>query len=316
MSIRDITLTPLQQNVMDADANIVGMGGGFCIGMTTAAHVIAYRKHKKSILFSSDWQRSMGSGRELFGADEATWIGNPRRCWEFNGRSGRLQLGKISGMDDSNKYRGGEWDGMFFDDIEGMLYKEMLNVMAWNRSSNATLQAQTYIMFHPPCSEGSLWIYNMFAPWIEREHPNPARDGEKRWMIFHEGSCIEVETQLPIEFPKIYKQHGSAKIWTNETTTCQPVSITFYKGGYEEIQADEEIQNSVRGLPAPLSQQLLYGDFEIGRNTQEIPEAAQRRHDTRPPGRIGSDTENYQDTSDADDLIAWIQRGVEGNNNE
>ena len=320
MGVRDIVLTPLQQNVMNSDADIVGFGGAFGIGMTTAAHVIAYRKHKKSILFSSDWRKAMTGGMELFDRHEATWIGNPRRCWEFNGRGGRLQIGNLSHMYDSSKYRGGEWDGMFFDDIARIPYPDILQVMAWNRSRDATIKPQTYIMFYPPSLLTGIWVYNMFAPWIELEHSNPAREGEKRWMICHEDSFIEVPSQAPIEFPKIYEQHGSARIWTNETTTYYPRSVTFYRGGYDDAQVDDRTQNSIRGLPHPFAQQLLEGDFQIGRNHSETHEATDRLPNARPPGRIAdgdeSDETNYQDTSDVDRLIALIQTGIEGEDDE
>ena len=331
MGVRDVVLTPLQQNVMDADADIVGFGGAFGIGMTTAAHVIAYRKHKKSILFSSDWQKAMTGGMELFDRHEATWIGNPRRCWEFNGRGGRLQIGKLSQLYDSSRYRGGEWDGMFFDDIGCMPYEDILHVMAWNRSRDATIKPQTYIMFYPPSLLTGIWVYNMFAPWIEIEHPSPARDGEKRWMICHGGSFIEVPSQAPIEFPKIHNEHGSAKIWTTETTTYYPRSVTFYRGGCDDVQRVDGIDmalNSIRALPNPFATQLLEGDFQIGRDHRARPdlpqitthEATDRLPDARPPGRIAdgdeSDETNYQDTSDVDNLIALIQRGLEGEDNE
>ena len=119
MSINDLTLKPLQQNIMDSDADITGFGGAAGIGRTTAAHVLAYRKHKKSIIFSNNWQRILCTGMELFSEEDAIWIGGLRRAFQFqNGR--KLQLGTLIDSRDGHKYQGSDFDGMFFDGVDGI----------------------------------------------------------------------------------------------------------------------------------------------------------------------------------------------------
>ena len=124
--------------------------------------------------------------------------------------------------------------------------------MAWNRSSDATVKPQCYMLFYVPNTVKSLWLYNLYAPWIDSDHPNPASDGEKRWMICHEGNWIEVPTQSPIEFPKIFESHGRARIWTDETETYYPRSVTFYRGGCNDILMDDEYRNRLGAFALPV----------------------------------------------------------------
>ena len=260
MRMSDLTLNPLQQNIMDSDADITGFGGAAGIGRTTVAYALAYRKHKKSIIFSNDWQRILGAGMELFGESDSVWLPTPLKKWKF--RDDRfLRLGTIENHRDAHRYQGSDFDGMFFNGADNIDARNILQVMAWNRSSDATVQPQCYMLFHVPNTKKSLWLYNLYAPWIDNHHPNPASDGEKRFMICHEGNWIEVPTQSPIEFPKVFQKHGYARIWTDETVTYHPRSITFYRGRVEDIQLGDEYQASLSHLPRPLCYQLLNGDF-------------------------------------------------------
>ena len=260
MSINDLTLNPLQQNIMDSDADITGFGGASGIGRTTTAHVLAYRKHKKSIIFSNDWQLTLGTGMELFSESDAAWLHTPLRKWKF--RDDRfLRLGTIEHPRDAHRYQGSDFDGMFFDGVDDMDPQNILQVMAWNRSGDATVKPQCYMLFHVPNTVKSLWLYNLYAPWIDSDHPNPASDGEKRWMVCHEGNWIEVPTQSPIEFPKIFEKHGHARIWTDEKLTYYPRSVTFYRGTDDDIQLGDEYKDLLSHLPRPLCYQLLNGDF-------------------------------------------------------
>ena len=249
--MQEITLTPLQQKVYDAEADIVGFGGSYGIGKATLAHYLAYHKHRKSIIFGPKRYELINIGNELFTNKETAFMGSPRFTWEFFKMGGSLRVGELKEPHDSLRYRGGAWDGMFFVAAELLDKREVFSAMAWNRLDvpSDTIKPRSYFMFNKPYTAAGMWLYRFFAPWIDPDHKNPAEDGEIRWFVVQGEHALEVADSEPVTMNNI----------EGNTFTYKPLSMTFYRGGVNEIIAPSQMMAHIHTLPDKITNQLLEG---------------------------------------------------------
>ena len=146
--------------------------------------------------------------------------------------------------------------------------------------------------FNPPTTVEGRWIIRYFAPWLDKQHPNPVKDGELRWFttIGTNGDyevpdarpfVIDRETgEFDYDFdPALYAGQKATRIIRPKSRTFITARVTdnpyYMATGYiDQLQT----------LPEPLRTQMLEGDFLAGvedASDQVIPtawvEAAQAR---------------------------------------
>jgi hypothetical protein len=148
--------------------------------------------------------------------------------------------------------------------------------MAWNRGPEG-VHCQILLPSNPPRSADGAWYKVWFAPWLDKNYPNPAKDGEIRWCVYRRGQTIWVDGPEPIEI---------------EGEKVFPKSRTFIHAQLSDnpYRNTESYIASLQALPDTLSKQMLYGDFEAGEQDgawQAIPtdwiRQAQRRWTPTPP---------------------------------
>jgi len=136
--------------------------------------------------------------------------------------------------------------------------------------------------FNPPTSTEGEWIIEVFAPWLQPGHPDPAEPGELRWFARIDDKDVECEDGTPFELG-------------DELVT--PLSRTFFPARLEDnpILDSTNYRSVLQGMPEPLRSQMLYGDFTIGRTDdayQVIPtawvRAAQARWTLERPELVGT----------------------------
>jgi hypothetical protein len=130
-----------------------------------------------------------------------------------------------------------------------------------------------------PLSAEGLWVIEMFAPWLDPQHPNPAKPGELRWVISDDDGKDEW-----VDGPEAAKFNKAGKLIRPTSRTYIPAKVSdnpYYAASDYERQLD--------AMPEPY-RSLLMGGFRTAFKDaadQVIPtrwvQMAQERWTDKPP---------------------------------
>ncbi len=265
-----------QSQALDSQADVLFYGGAAGGGKSDLLLGLATTQHLKSVLY-----RKVGT--ELQGlvdrCEEMTRVmvrGNPAR-WKHAAR--QIDFASLPNPGDDRKYQGRPHDLIGFDEITNFLELEFRFLTAWNRNaSHPNQRCRIVCTGNPPIDATGDWVINFWGPWLNRDHPNPAKPGELRWFTTLDGKDCEVD-KTP------FKHQGKI---------VKPVSRTFIPSRLSDnpFLSSTDYAATLNALPEPLRSKMLLGDFMAGREDstfQTIPtawvEAAQARW--RPDGKKG-----------------------------
>jgi hypothetical protein len=160
-----------------------------------------------------------------------------------------IEFGAVQYEDDSRKYQGRPHDFIGFDELPHFLESQFWFLLGWLRSTIPGQRCRVGVTFNPPTRASERWVLRMFAPWLDRKHPNPAIPGELRWYARIAGEDVERPDGSPFE---------------HDGETIVPLSRTFYPARLADNPALAETGYGaqLQSLPEPLRSQLLYGDFD------------------------------------------------------
>lgn len=159
-----------------------------------------------------------------------------KKIWTFPNNS-HISFGHMQGRMDHFRYSGGQYPVLLFDELQSFEEEPYLYMFGMCRSDNPEISC--YI--RGGANPGAEWIYNRWRPWLDPNHPNPARDGELRYFATEGDKDVEVE--------KGYK--GS---W----------SRSFIRASYKDNPSlDQDYINRLNALPYVLRMQLRDGDWAI-----------------------------------------------------
>jgi hypothetical protein len=100
-------------------------------------------------------------------------------------------------------------------------------------------------------------VIRYWAPWLDENHPNPAKPGELRWFTNIKGKDVEVASGEPFE---VDGRDGKREMVYPRSRTFIPARVQdnpyLMESGYVA---------TLQALPEPLRSKLLYGDFKAGR---------------------------------------------------
>lgn len=256
-----------------------GAPGG---GKTDLALGLALTKHQSSIIFRRESTQMRGPegmierSKDIIGAhgrlneNMLTWRGLP------GGRS--LEFGSVQREDDKNKYKGRAHDLKVFDELPDFSESQFRFLCIWLRTTITTQRTRVIGTGNPPTTPEGQWVVRYWAPWLDQQHPNPAKPGELRWFAVIDGKDVEVSG------PQAIKHQG--EVIRPRSRTFIPARVEdnpFYMAtGYADV---------LNNLPEPLRSQMRFGNFNATQKDhpwQLIPTAwvklAQKRwRDRRPP---------------------------------
>ena len=72
---------------------------------------------------------------------------------------------------------------------------EVLGTLAGQKSPEPC--SRVLVTSNPPTTADGLWVVKYWAPWLDRNHPNPAKPGELRWFTTINGEDQEVDGPGP-----------------------------------------------------------------------------------------------------------------------
>lgn len=228
-----------------------GQAGG---GKTDLGLGLAFTQHRASVFFRRELTRLRGPEGAIerskqiaqnfgrFNAALFTWRDLPgHRSLEFGG---------MERTDDWEKWKGRSHDLYVYDEIPEFLKKQYRNTIAWNRTVIPKQRCRVLATGNPPTSQEGMWVIQYWAPWLDKNHKNPAAPSEIRWYAVVDGEDVEVEDGKPF-------------IINGEKIV--PKSRSFIAASIEDnpYLMATDYKSRLQNLPEPLRSQLLYGDFSI-----------------------------------------------------
>jgi hypothetical protein len=250
-----------QIEALISSADIVGYGGAAGGGKTDLLLGAAITRHRRAIIYRREATQLEGlEDRATDIIDDAGRYARQRRTWTLFGRTvvagGKrvrtptrtIRFGATSKPRDWTKYQGRPYDLIGFDEAANFLEIQVRMLMTWNRSTVSGQRCRVILAFNPPTDAEGMWIITFFAPWLDRNHPNPAKPGEIRWFVNIDGKDVEVPGPEPIE---------------HNGLVLRPKSRTFIPARVEDnvYLAGSDYEATLDMLPEPLRSAFRRGDF-------------------------------------------------------
>jgi hypothetical protein len=250
---RDALWKPLpgpQTLAFESQADILGYGGAAGGGKTDLACGKAIRRHKNSMILrreATQLTAVIDRLTQLIGARDG--YNGQQKIWRLSDR--QLEFGSVPHLGDETRYQGRPHDFLVFDEATNFLESQVRFLLGWLRTIDSSQKCQALFTFNPPTSAEGQWVIPFFAPWLDKNHPNPAKPGELRWFASIDGKDVEVESG------ESFMRDG--EMITPKSRTFIPSRVTdnpyLMSTGY---------MNTLQALPEPLRSQMLNGDFNAG----------------------------------------------------
>lgn len=263
-----------------------GAAGG---GKTDLGIGLASQCHQHSVIFRRVYpnlKEIMRRAREIIG-DEAG-ENKSEKLWTWpDGRT--LEFGAMQYEDSKKDWQGRPHDLKVFDEIPEFSETQYEFASGWNRTTDPGQRIRVLCTGNPPMDESGSWVTRRWGPWLDPNHPHPAKAGELRWFANVKGREQEFPNGDPVDI---------------DGETIFPRSRTFIPAKLDDnpyYSRDNRYRSVLQSLPEPLRSMLLYGNFQaasIPDPFQVIPaewvRAAQRRwlereHPDSPLTAVGVD---------------------------
>lgn len=211
---------------------------------------LAFTFHAKSIIFRREYpqlkdiverSQEIAGGFGKFNGHNLVWKTRDGRSLEF---------GAVQHENDASKYQGRPHDLKAFDELPNFTEFQYRFLIGWNRTVKKGQRTRVVGAGNPPTNADGEWVIRRWRPWLDRQHPNPARPGELRWFAMVDGDDIEVEDSTPFH-------HKGDEI--------RPKSRTFIPAKLSDnpYLMATDYGSQLQALPEPLRTQMLKGDFYV-----------------------------------------------------
>ena len=273
-----------QRATLDSQADIVFMGGSGGGGKSDLLLGLALTQHTRSIIFRKqatelpsmiDRLTEIIGTRDGFNGTDKIW----RVPMSVIKRDCQIEFGSCPFPGDQEKYRGRPHDFAGFDELSAFTEFEFRFLCGWLRTTKKGQRCRVVCTGNPPTNDDGMWVIKYFGPWLDEDHPNPAKPGELRYFVMLDGKEVE-------------RPHGRPFEWRGKILT--PKSRTFIPATVEDnpFLMDTGYDQTLEALPEPLRSQMRYGMFNVGKDDdpwQVLPtswvKAAQDRW--KPEGKRG-----------------------------
>jgi len=247
---RWVPLPGPQTEAFDSPADILFYGGAAGGGKTDLLLGTALTRHTRSIIFRRESKQLQGIIERL-----TTIVGNrdgyngQEQVWKFP--EIQIELGSCKVPGDEIKYQGRPHDLIGFDEITHFLEKQFRFLLGWLRTTKAGQRCRVICTGNPPTDSDGQWVVEFWGPWLNPDHPNPARPGELRYYVMIGDKEVEVPDRRPV------RHDGQIIIPKSRTFIPSKVRDNPFliATGYE---------STLQALPEPLRSQMLRGDFRAG----------------------------------------------------
>ena len=98
---------------------------------------------------------------------------------------------------DKQRFKGDPHDLIVFDEGTDFIESQYRFIIGWNRSADPGQRCRVLVTSNPPTTATGLWVIKYWGPWLDPQHPNPAKPGELRWFTTINGEDTEVDGPGP-----------------------------------------------------------------------------------------------------------------------
>ena len=170
-----------------------GQAGG---GKTDIIAGLSLTAHQKSLVLrrtNKEATKLVERYVEILGTRNG-WNGQDH-IWRVDGRV--IDISGCQHEDDKQKFKGTPHDLIGFDEVSDFTESQYRFIIGWNRSTETGQRCRVVAAGNPPTTPEGLWILKYWAPWVDPNHPNPAKPGELRWFTTIDGRDTEVDGPGP-----------------------------------------------------------------------------------------------------------------------
>lgn len=248
-------------------ADILLFGGAAGGGKSSLLCGLSLTQHKNSVIYRREATQLTGLLDEIEALVKDDRKGFNSKSMRWNIPDGRIiDFGACPNIGDEQRHQGKPHDLICFDELTHFAESQFRFLLAWNRTTKRGQRCRVVCASNPPCGADSAegrWLINYWAPWLDPNHPNPAKPCELRWFITIDGKDKEMPDGSPMKL---------------DGMMVRPQSRTFIPSKVTDnaYLKDSGYLNTLHSLPEPLRSQLLHGDFLAGREDQAnqvLPEA-------------------------------------------
>lgn len=286
------------------DADIIGFGGSAGGGKSDLAIGKALTQHEKTIIFRREATQLTGiidRMVEIVGNREG--YNGSDKIWREPAPGKQVEFGSTPNLGDETKYQGRPHDLIVFDEAANFLEHQVRFLLGWLRTTTPGQKCQALLTFNPPTTSEGRWIIDYFAPWIDKNYPNPALPGELRYAASipqSNGTSVDLWVDKPDQFIL----HNGNPIYDFDPGQHQPQDIikpmsrTFIPSKVSDnpFLVGTGYMSQLQALPEPLRSQMLHGDFQAGITddpwqvipTEWVEIAMERWTDRYPKGEMTS----------------------------
>jgi len=196
--------------------------------------------------------------------DRLKAIAGGRGHWRTSGNGGTFEIDgrtiKFDGCeyeDDKLKFQGHPDDLKLLDELSHFSRTQYRFIIGWNRNSEHPKQRCRVVgTGNPPTNPEGRWVVEEWAPWLERNHPDPARPGELRWYTTIDEKTVWFKTGEPL-MVKGERVIPRSRTFIPALLKDNPI---LQATGYASV---------IQSMPEPLRSQMLYGDMHAGTQDHE-----------------------------------------------
>lgn len=242
-----------QSEALESKADILfygGQAGGgktdLLLGaaLTTQQHSILFRRQSVQLTGIEERMATIIGTRDGYNSQTGVWRLPEGRV---------LELGSVKEPGDWMKYQGRAHDAKLFDEICHFTEMQFRSLIGWMRTDKPDIRQRVICAGNPPTDPEGEWVVRFWAPWLDPQHPNPAKPGELRYFVTDEnGKDFEVPGPEPYKIGDEMMTPKSRTFIRSSVDENLFLKVTGYKA-------------TLQALPEPLRSQMLRGDFMAGR---------------------------------------------------
>jgi hypothetical protein len=249
-----------QEEAYFCEADQLLYGGAAGGGKTALAVGLAITRHRETLFIRREATQLGGVLDEVaqtIDPDRKGLSMQPFKEWRippWDGVQRKIVFGSTPNLGNESRYQGRARDLLVIDEAANMLKQQVDFLMGWVRSTVEGQRCRTVFCSNPPTTSEGLWLTQMFAPWVDPDHKNPAAPGELRYFTTIAGEDIETG-------PEPFVHRGETLYPQSRTFIPARVGDNKYLGA--------AYLATLQAMPEPLRSQMLYGDFTAGTEDDE-----------------------------------------------
>lgn len=182
-----------------------------------------------------------------------------------------IEYGAAMAVGDELSWMGRPHDLLYIDEAAHFAEVQIRNLMGWVRSTTKGQRVRVVLGSNPPLSDEGIWMFTMFAPWLDPAYPDPALPGELRYCVVDDN-----DQDVWVGGPGLYDRENFDKV-SDDTSIYIEGTVTALSRTFIPAKlADNPFQNTAEyraqqdGLPKHMRDAIRDGNFLTVRKDHDL----------------------------------------------